>query len=115
MSIRVELENLAAAVAAVPSTAFLLTTNEDSSPHPANVRVAFADGRFTVSAGRRSCRNCSERPIVTLLWANKGERAMSLLVDGVAVVESADDGVVSIEPTSAMWHAHPQVPGVAED
>ena len=114
MSVRVELEDLAGVIAALPSTAFLLTTNEDSSPHPANVRVEFADGRFTVSAGRRSCRNCAERSTVTLLWANKGERAMSLLVDGVAVVESADDGVVSIEPTSAMWHRHPQVPDAPE-
>lgn len=110
MSIKVELQDLAAAIEGMPTTAFLLTTNDDFSPHPANVNVKFADGRFTASAGRRSCRNCGQRATVTLLWANKGERAMSLLVDGVATVASADDGVVHIEPTSAIWHRHPDVP-----
>lgn len=110
MTIKVQLDDLAAALDEVPNTAFLLTTNDDASPHPANVNVRFADGRLTASAGRRSCRNCADRPTVTLLWANKGERAMSLLVDGVATVESADEGIVHIVPTSAIWHRHPDVP-----
>ena len=110
MSIKVELDELAAAVEGMPTPAFLLTTNDDSSPHPANVNVQFADGRFTASAGRRSCRNCGERASVTLLWANKGDQAMSLLVDGVATVVSADDGIVHIEPTSAIWHRQPDAP-----
>lgn len=110
MSIKVELQDLPEAVDGLGATAFLLTTNEDQTPHPANVNVSFADGTFTVSAGRRSCRNSGDRSTVTLLWANKGQRAMSLLVDGVAEVVSADDGVVTIVPTSAIWHRHPDVP-----
>ncbi len=110
MSIKVALDELPQAFDGLGATAFLLTTNDDQSPHPANVNVSFADGIFTVSAGRRSCSNCGDRPTVTLLWANKGERAMSLLVDGVAEVVSADDGVVTVAPTSAIWHRHPDVP-----
>ncbi|MFT7597153.1 MAG: hypothetical protein ACI8TP_000071 [Acidimicrobiales bacterium] len=104
MSVRVELEDIAAAVASVDGAAFLLTTNADSSPHPANVRVEFADNRFTASAGRRSCTNCAERSAVTLLWPNAGDDDMSLLVDGVARVVSTDDGILEIDPTSAIWH-----------
>lgn len=110
MSIKVELDGIPEAIEGLGATSFLLTTNDDQSPHPANVNTSFVDGVFTVSAGRRSCRNCAERPTVTLLWANKGQRAMSLLVDGVAEVVSADDGVVTITPTSAIWHRHPDVP-----
>jgi hypothetical protein len=107
MSIKVSLEELAPAVEGLETVAFLLTTSEDGSPHPANVPVTFTDGRFTVSAGRRSSRNCEDRPTVTLLWPNVGDESMSLLVDGVARVVSADDGVVVIEPTSAIWHRRP--------
>jgi hypothetical protein len=107
MTIKVALGDLPQAIAGLSEVAFLLTTNDDSSPHPANVKVTFADNRFTVSAGRRSCRNGSERPTVTLLWPNEGDESMSLLVDGVADVVSTDDGVVVIEPTSAIWHRSP--------
>ncbi|MDA3041086.1 MAG: hypothetical protein O3C27_16455, partial [Actinomycetota bacterium] len=64
MSVKVELHDLADAVSQVTTTVFLLSTNADASPHPAHVRVSFADGLFTLSAGRRSCANSIDRPAV---------------------------------------------------
>ena len=107
MTVKVELADLAAALDGMPDTCFLLTTNEDYSPHPANVRMLFADGQFTVSAGRRSCRNGGDRPTVTLMWPAQTSEAMTLLVDGVATVLSGGEGKVVVQPTSAIWHAQP--------
>lgn len=107
MSIKVELEDLAAALEGLGSTCFLLTTNADASPHPANVPVRLESGRLILSAGRRSTMNCGDRPLVTLLWPAGEPGAMSLLVDGVADVQSVDDGRVVIEPTGAIWHRQP--------
>lgn len=108
MSLKVELHELPAAVGQVAPTVFLLTTNADLSPHAAHVRVDFADGLFTLSAGRRSCANAGDRPVVTLLWPAHDPETMNLLVDGVAEVISAADGVVTVSPTSSMWHRQPE-------
>ncbi len=108
MSIKVALADLAEALDGLGATCFLLTTSEDSVPHPANVRVSFADEQFTVSAGRRSCRNSAERPSVTLLWPARSPEELNLLVDGKASVVSAEDGHVVIKPTNAIWHAQPE-------
>ena len=103
MSVKVELHDLADAVSQV-------TTNADASPHPAHVRVSFADGLFTLSAGRRSCANSIDRPAVTLLWPANDTGSMNLIVDGLAESVSADGGVVTVAPTSAMWHRQPDQP-----
>jgi hypothetical protein len=110
MSVKVELHDLPDAVGLVGSSVFLLSTNADASPHPAHVRVSFADGVFTLSAGRRSCANSTDRPAVTLLWPASDAESMHLIVDGVAESVSADDGVVTVAPTSAMWHRQPDQP-----
>ncbi len=107
MSIKVELADLPSALAGLGSTCFLLTTNADLSPHPANVPVVFEAGCLVLSAGRRSTTNCGERPVVTLLWPAREAGTMSLLVDGLAEVESVGEGRVVIEPTSAIWHRQP--------
>ncbi len=108
MSIKVALDELTDALDGLGDACFLLTTNEDQSPHPANVPVQFDGERFILSAGKRSCRNCAERAAITLLWPAGAAGAMSLLVDGVATVESDEDGRVTIEPTGAIWHRQPE-------
>ncbi|MEZ5342642.1 MAG: hypothetical protein R2706_14695 [Acidimicrobiales bacterium] len=108
MSIKVELADLADAVAGLASTCFYLSTNDDSTPHPANVRVSYDGAIFTLSAGRRSCRNSAARPNVTLLWPATDAEGMNLIVDGVATVVSADDGHVTLAPSFAIWHVQPK-------
>lgn len=108
MSIKVDLADLADAVSGLAGTCFLLTTNEDSTPHPANVRVSYDGNVFTLSAGRRSCRNCGERSTVTLLWPATEPDAMNLIVDGEATVVSVDEGVVTLVPSFAIWHVQPE-------
>ncbi len=110
MSVKVELHELPEAVGLVGPTVFLLTTNADASPHPAHVSVTFADGVFTLSAGRRSCANSTDRPAITLLWPASEADAMNLIVDGVAETVVTDAGVVTVAPTSAMWHRQPDHP-----
>lgn len=107
MSVKVDLSELGAALDGLDDTCFLLTTNANATPHPANVRMSFGGDRFTLSAGRRSCANCAERDVVTLLWPARDAGAMSLLVDGRATVIDADAGIVELVPTGAIWHRQP--------
>ncbi len=110
MSVKVELDELSDIVGQLDATVFLLTTNDDASPHPAHVRVTYDGVVFALSAGRRSCLNSSQRSVVTLLWPAHDPDSMHLLIDGVAEVVSAADGVILLTPTSAMWHRQPDQP-----
>lgn len=129
MSIKVPLEVLGDAVGGMADTCFLLTTNGDSTPHPAHVAVDFDGETLIVSVGRRSWDNAGERTSVTLLWPaspsswppegtaalaeGTDDGPMSLLVDGDAShAEPADQGggTVRVRPTSAIWHRRPGQP-----
>lgn len=105
MSIRVELEDLAAAVEARGPDAFLASVREEH-PHLVAVQVrVLDDGRLVVGAGRRTALNVADRPEVALLWPDTPEHpANSLLVDGTAAAIDGDDDHLAITPTSAILH-----------
>lgn len=114
MSVRVPLEEVAAAATERGDSCFLLTTNADSTPHPAHVPVAVDGDQLIVSAGRRSLNNALDRGPVTLLWPTADPDAMHLIVDGEAHAEPGADrdsgGPLRIIPTSGMWHRQPGQP-----
>lgn len=100
MSVRVELEALAAEVAASGPVVFLLSVSEGTSPHAVSAWVAWDGDVLVVGAGRTTARNVAAAPSVTLLWPRAGED-YSLIVDGSGAV---DGDVVRITPTRAILH-----------
>ena len=100
MSVRVELEALAAEVAASGPVVFLLSVSEGTSPHAVSASVAWDGDVLVVGAGRTTARNVAAAPSVTLLWPRAGED-YSLIVDGSGAV---DGDLVRITPTRAILH-----------
>jgi hypothetical protein len=108
MSIPVEVADLPRAVLDF-GAAYLLTASADGRVKAVSVVPVLADGRFhLVAPGRGSCANATAHPSVTLLWPPLTAGAMSLLVDGEAVVDGDD---VHVSPTSAVLHKAATPPG----
>lgn len=105
MSIRVDLADVAAAVAERGPAAYLVTVGE-TGPRVVSVAVAVrADGTLEVGAGRHTSANVARRPAVTLLWPNDDvDPNHSLLIDGTATRADPEAEVLVITPTSAMRH-----------
>ena len=105
MSIRVDLTDVADAVAERGPGAYLVTVG-DHGPRVVSVAVAVrADGTLEVGAGRHTSANVAQRPAVTLLWPNDDvDPHHSLLIDGTASRPSPEAEVLVIIPTSAMRH-----------
>ena len=105
VTIRVELTDLADAVARRSSVAYLVTIGEVG---PRVVTVApevQADGSVLVGAGRHTSANVRLRPAVTLLWpGDDADPDHSLLVDGEVDPPADDAEQLVIRPTSAMLH-----------
>ena len=84
---------------------YLLTVSDDERPHllALNPLVELRDGepllRFDAGGGR-ACRNATARPHVSLVFPPR-DGGMSLVVDGVAVV---DGSTVDVTPTWAVLH-----------
>ena len=101
MSLRIELDDLPAAVAERGRDAYLVTSGP-ARPHVVSVEVDLVDGTLVVGAGRQTSANVAEHPEVTLLWPTSGTHPdHSLLVDGTAVGDGAS---LVIRPTSAIRH-----------
>lgn len=111
MTMRIELDALAAVIAERGPVAYLVTIGADR-PHVVSVAVTVVDGdgdgdggvRLRVGAGRTTPRNVAARPAVTLLWPLTAEFAdHSLLVDGTATVDP-DGTTLTIAATGAILH-----------
>ena len=104
MSIPVELEALADAVASSGSVAMLVTVNEHDRPHAVAVEVTWHDGRLRTGAGSRTAANVGRRPGVSLVWPALVPGAYSLIVDGTATATGAE---VVVAPERAVRHRTP--------
>ena len=93
MSVRVELEELQAAIASAGDAAFLLSVRDDR-PHVVSAVVSWEGDELVTAAGSRPSSN------VTLLWPAAGQD-YALIVDGTARV---DGDRLRITPTRAVWH-----------
>lgn len=120
MSHDVPLDELAVAMADY-DFAYLLTSPSHGAPHAVAVRPRLEGDHLVVDGlGRRSPRNASETPTVSLVWPPRSIEAYSLIVDGLAVVEppvhDTGDGrgaSMRITPTRAVLHR--PAPGTATD
>ncbi|MEM8904763.1 MAG: hypothetical protein AAGA17_11730 [Actinomycetota bacterium] len=105
MSIPVDLDALADAIAERGPVAYFLTGGPDGRPHATHATVEVDGGLLRVGAGRKTARNAGERPAVSFLWPPAEEGGYSMIVDGDAVIEG-DEGehVAVVTPTFAVLH-----------
>lgn len=109
MSIPVALEELRAALAERPSSAYLLTVSDDGRPHAVHVALAWDGDRLAADVGRRTAANAAARPTaVSLVFPVRTPDDFSLIVDGSAQVAAAvadgGDRRVLVSPTKAVLH-----------
>jgi hypothetical protein len=109
MSIRLELDEVAAAITERGAACFLTTVGQDGRPKIVHVNASHDGTNITVVCGRGSALNAQDRPLVTLLWPRAADQKLHLLIDGDATVTLADDGgrdgnTIRISPTSAIKH-----------
>lgn len=113
MSVPVELSALRDAIAEHGRVAYLLSVNDDATPHVVSVEVTVggqADGdddgggTLVVGTGRRTRTNLERAPKVTLLWPAGPDPAYSLIVDAT-VASLADDATsAALAPVAAILH-----------
>ena len=106
MTEKVDLAGLPARIDEYGPAAYLVTVGEGGAPHVVSVTVERAGTTLRLAAGNTSRRNAGVNPVITLLWPAEPDGQYSLLVDGRCAAgdgESAD-GVLEIEPTSAILH-----------
>lgn len=104
MSIKVELDGLAAEVTS-RGPGYLLTTSSDGRPHTIQVWFQIEGTELRAPSGRTTGRNITAAPKVALLWPSTEAGGYSLIVDGDAIVDGAgDSAVVIITATSAILH-----------
>jgi len=100
VSIQVELDAIAQAVAHQMPLAYLLTVSDDERVHVVAV-VPDVGADIVCSPGNRARTNIASRSTVTLVWPPVDPVEKSLLVDGDARV---DGDVVIVTPRSAILH-----------
>lgn len=101
MTINVDLPQLAETLCRY-RFAYLMTTNEDGSPHAVAVNVELDAGELVVAAaGARTRANALARARIGLVWPPQRIEDYSLIVDGHAgVVEE----LLRIKPARAVLH-----------
>jgi hypothetical protein len=105
MSIPVELEGLAAAIAERTAAPFLLTSDQQGRPHAVSAVLSWDGPCLVGGCGRSSGRNAALHPGVSLLWPPDEPGGYSLIVDADAEVEGdGDDRRIRLTPTHAVLH-----------
>ena len=111
MSVPVDLAALRDRVAEFGAHPYLVTVNDDGTPHVTSVSVRVAGDALVAGAGRRTRHNLGARPDVSLLWPPAADPAYSLIVDVHATVaEGSEDA--RLTPRAAILH---RVSGAAGD
>jgi hypothetical protein len=85
--------------------AYLVTVGDDLRPHIVAVEPTWHDGRLVVDAGRRTAHNAGRRAAVTLCYPPCDASDHSLVVDGTARIEPAENANrLRFTPESAVLH-----------
>jgi hypothetical protein len=105
MSVSVELEGLAEAIAARTMAPYLLTSDDDGRPHATAIALRWDGAVLVGPCGRSSARNGTARPAVSLLWPPNAPGDYSLIVDAEMTVEGDEDSrSAHLSPTHAILH-----------
>lgn len=111
MSVPVDLAAVRDRVAEFGDHAYLVTVNDDETPHVTSVNVRVEGDALVVGTGRRTRANLADRPEVSLLWPPATDPAYSLIVDVTArLADGVDEAVLA--PRAAILH---RVAGAAGD
>ena len=102
MSIGVALERLAEEIERFGSTAYVLSVSNDLRPHAVAVDVRWDDDRLVAGVGKSTAANVSERPQISLLWPPFEPGGYSLIIDGVAELDT--EGRLSFAPSKGVLH-----------
>ena len=114
MSIPVLLEKLRAACEERGPGAYVLTVSDDGRPHAVHAAVRWEGTILAAEVGRRSGANAQARPGVSLLFPVRSQGDYSLIVDGIAVIETTESGqCLRVTPTKAVLHRPAVVPDPA--
>jgi len=120
MSIKVELDELRAAIDESDRAPYLVTTSDDLRPHTVAVQPTWDGDELVVAVGNRTLANSAARPAVCLLWPPTDHAGYSLIVDADVVGTERTDGDarddanrVRLRPTRAVRHR--PAPGLAPD
>ena len=89
---------------------YLVSTNDDGSPHLTSVTVRFEGDALVAGPGRRPRQNLAARPAVALLWPPAADPAYSLIVDVTAVVADGSEDAL-LTPRAAILHRVAGAPG----
>lgn len=101
MSVKVELDELAGALANV-TFAYLVTVGDDYRAHTVAVDPVLADGRFHIGGiGNSTRRNAVAHPDVTLVWPPAEAGGYTLIADGRAEITTAG---LTVAPARAVLH-----------
>jgi len=92
-------------------TPYLVTVGANGSAHVVSGRARMDGANVRVTAGRTSRANAGVHPTATLLWPASAGEPYSLIVDGEADPDGADDGELVIRPTRAVLHRVADAPG----
>lgn len=115
MSIAVELEGLADAIAERIMDPYLLTADEDGRPHATAINLRWEGGRLVGPCGRSSARNATARGGISVLWPPNAPGEYSLIVDADATVRDGEARLVELTPTHAILHRPATVPDPTTD
>lgn len=103
MSVPVDLDALREQVAEHGDHPYLVSVNDDGTPHVTSVTVRVEGDALVVGTGRRTRGNLAARPEVSLLWPPAADPAYSLIVDVIAtLVEGTEDA--RLAPRAAILH-----------
>jgi len=100
MSIAVALADLGTTLADYP-WGYLVSVTEEPRGHTLAVPTRFADGVFTLDAGKGTRANVAARPKATMVFPSVDGTGYSLIVDGEATVVGEQ---ITFTPATAILH-----------
>ena len=93
------------AIARERTHAYVVTVSADGAPHTVYAPVRWDGEGLIAEVGGRTAANAAARPAVSLLYPVRADGDYSLIVDGAAVTERADDSHhLRVRPTRAVFH-----------
>ena len=113
MSIPVAVERLRNEILGFTFAPYLITVSDDAHPHAVAVEVTWDADTLAMQVGKRSARNSSARPEVSLLWPPNEPGGYTLIVDGTAAPTTGDDRI-AVTPTRAVLHRPAAAPDLTK-
>ena len=103
MSTPLVLHDLASAIGARGTGAYVLTVGDPGIPHVVHAEVIRDGDRLLAAVGAHTADNARRQPRVSLLYTPREPGDYSLIVDAVATVETTADGArLTLAPTRAV-------------